>query len=221
MKRLGILMVGMALALLSLTTVLQAADKAFDVRDVMSARQFQDSGLQQLSADQVKTLNGVLVNISVAAAAHNQASLEDILTASEFRNAGLDKLSSDQLAALNRWLNGYLNSEAQAAQPASAAVPAAQAEVAAPAPNTSIGASELKDNSEEPDSIETTIPGKFLGWTGDTVFKLANGQVWKQAEPNIYSTKMQNPVVIIKKLHVGYLLTLKGEGESIFVIRLQ
>lgn len=219
MKRLGIFIGSVVLAVLSGIPVLATADKAFDVRDVMSARQFQDAGLEQLSADQVKALNAVIVNISVAAAANNKASLEDILTASEFRSAGLDKLSSDQIGVLNSWLNGYLNSQVQ---PGQAVTPAAATPVmSAPAAATSIGSSELKDNSLEPGSIQTTIPGMFLGWTGDTVFKLANGQVWRQAEPNVYSTKMQDPVVIIKKLHVGYVLTLKGQGQSIFVVRIQ
>lgn len=220
MKRLGIFIGSVMLAVLSAVPVLAAADKAFDVRDVMSARQFHDAGLEQLSADQVKAFNAIIVNISVAAAANNKANLEDILTASEFRTAGLDKLSSDQLASLNDWLNGYLNSEAQTA-PAAIAVPTPRPAIVAPASTTSIGASELKDNSGEPDRIQTTIPGKFTGWTGDTVFKLANGQVWRQAEASVYSTNMQDPVVVIKKLTFGYVLTLPGQGESIFVIRLQ
>jgi len=32
---------------------------------------------------------------------------------------------------------------------------------------------------------------------------------------------MQNPEVVIKKLHFGYLLTLPGRGETVFVVRLQ
>jgi hypothetical protein len=211
MKRFGITIGGMMLALSSAIPMFATADQSFDVHDVMSAQQFHDSGLEQLSAAQIRALDAVIVNISVAAAANNKADLEDILTAKEFRDDGLEKLSSDQLAALNAWLNSYLNSEAQAAP--------ADVTPAGPAPTASIGASELKDTSLEPDSIETTIPGKFTGWTGDTVFKLGNGQVWRQAEPSVYTTKLQDPAVIIKRLHVGYLLTVKGQGQAIFVVR--
>ena len=30
--------------------------------------------------------------------------------------------------------------------------------------------------------IESQIAGEFKGWTGDTIFKLSNGQIWQQIE---------------------------------------
>ena len=33
-----------------------------------------------------------------------------------------------------------------------------------------------------PSAIETEIEGDFNGWDGETIFKLANGQIWQQAE---------------------------------------
>ena len=79
----------------------------------------------------------------------------------------------------------------------------------------------LKSTADEPDNIHSTIQGKFTGWSGSTLFTLANGQVWQQSEPDDYSTVLMNPEVIIKKLNFGYLLTLPGHGQTVFVIRVK
>jgi len=76
------------------------------------------------------------------------------------------------------------------------------------------------EETGEAQSIESTIPGRFMGWTGETVFTLANGQVWKQAGPGYYETHLKDPVIVIKRLGIGYLLTLPGESSTVFVRRL-
>ena len=58
--------------------------------------------------------------------------------------------------------------------------------------------------------IETSIDGEFEGWTGDTVFKLMNGQIWKQSSYNYtYSYKYSPSVLIFKS---GGLCKLKVDG---------
>jgi len=207
----------------------QAADKPLDVRDLMTANQYRSAGLDKLSPEQMNALNADIANISVLAAAGRPADLENILTADQFRSAGLGQLGSDQMAALHGWLTGYLHAQSQVAGAPAAAVPGASAALApapAPAPaattgSTTFGASMLKSTVEEPDSIHSYIVGKFTGWSGSTVFKLGNGQVWQQSEPADYSTQAMNPEVIIKKLRFGYLMTLPGRGQTVFVMRVQ
>lgn len=220
---------------LALATVLGsafAADKPLDVRDLMTANQYRAAGLDKLSPEQLTALNADIANISVLAAAGRPADLENILTTDQFRTAGLGQLGSDQMAALNGWLTGYLRAQSQVAGAPAAAVPGASAALAsaaaapAPAPadatgSASFGASMLKSSADEPDSIRTYIVGKFTGWSGSTLFTLGNGQVWQQSEPDDYSTTLQNPEVIIKKMHFGYLLTLPGRGHTIFVVRIK
>jgi len=211
-------------------TAASAADKPLDVRDLMTANQYRSAGLDKLSPEQMSALNDDIANISVLAAAGRPADLENILTTDQFHTAGLGQLGSDQMAALNGWLTGYLRAQSQTAGAPAAAVPGASAALAAaaapaptpaPAASTSFGASMLKTNADEPDSIHTYIVGKFTGWTGSTLFTLGNGQVWQQSEPDDYSTTLQNPEVIIKKMRFGYLLTLPGRGHTVFVIRLK
>ena len=221
MKRLHLRIVIPALAAVLGISAALAVDKPVDVRDIMTANQFRNAGLDKLSADQVAALNADITNISTLAAANKTADLENILTADQFRGAGLNTLSPDQVAALNGWLTTYLRS-----QTASSVIPPTPLVAPTPAPSPATGAASfgavmLKTSKDEPDSIHTTIVGKFTGWSGNTVFKLANGQVWQQSTPGDYDAQMQNPEVVIKKLHFGYLLTLPGRGETVFVVRLQ
>lgn len=208
------------------------ADKPLDVRDLMTANQYRSAGLDKLSPDQMNALNADIANISVLAAAGKPADLESILTADQFHAAGLGQLGPDQMTALNGWLTGYLRAQSQTAGAPAAAVPGASAALA-PAPaapaaapaaaagTAAFGASMLKSTADEPDNIHSYIVGKFTGWTGSTIFTLGNGQVWQQSEPDDYSTTLQNPEVIIKKMRFGYLLTLPGRGHTVFVIRLK
>ena len=202
-----------------------AADKPADVRDVMTANQFRSAGLDKLTAEQMTALNADITNISVLAAADRPADLENILTARQYRDAGLDGLTGEQIAALNAWLTGYLRSQSRAAAAPTAAVaaaPAAATPPPAPATGTAaFGASMIKPTAVEPDSIHSYIVGKFTGWSGSTLFTLGNGQVWQQTEPADYSTQLMNPEVVIKKLHFGYLLTLPGRGQTVFVMRVR
>ncbi|HEV2112027.1 MAG TPA: hypothetical protein VGT99_11790 [Gammaproteobacteria bacterium] len=222
MKRVYLSCILLASAILWVSAA--AADKPADVRDVMTANQFRNAGLDKLTAEQMTALNADIANISVQAAADRPADLENILTARQYRDAGLDGLTAEQIAALNAWLTGYLRSRSQAA--AAPAAPAAAAPAAAtPAPaaatgTAAFGAPMLKSTVDEPDSIRTAIVGKFTGWSGNTVFKLANGQVWQQSDAGDYETQMQDPEVVIKKLRFGYLLTIPGSGQTVFVMRI-
>ena len=153
--------------------------------------------------------------------------VRDLMSVTQFDKAGLNKLSPDELKALNAWLNQYLESHA-AATPSHPAVP--QAAVVTPAPaavssssRANFGADTMRHTeSAEPNRIESRIAGPFTGWTGDTLFKLENGQVWQQAATGYFTNvELDHPQVVIKKLTFGYLLTLPGHGETVFVRRVK
>ena len=179
-----------------------------------------------------------------------QIDVRNLMTVTEFDRAGLDKLDKQQLAALNAWLGHYVHGlcapqpetsgkTATAAQlhgganlPASqvsqaAKTPPASApgegHTAAPGPSSAelaaFGSPPRK--TKEPGRIESRIPGEFHGWTGDTIFRLENGQVWKQAGPGYFRVDLKNPKVIIKKLLIGYVLLVDGYAKEVFVRRLQ
>ncbi|HEX5340348.1 MAG TPA: hypothetical protein VFX47_05665 [Gammaproteobacteria bacterium] len=171
-----------------------------------------------------RTIFGIAMAIAVSAACAQPAQntrpvdLRDLMSVTQFHQAGLDKLSPQELTALNAWLDGYLRQHAQAiTTPELPAVPAANTQQA---PAAAFGSEQLPEQGAQ--QIESRIDGVLKGWTGNTLFKLENGQVWKQAGPG-YETNMRldHPQVVIKKLAFGYLLTLTGRRESVFVRRVQ
>ncbi|MGA9851688.1 MAG: hypothetical protein WBR15_02000 [Gammaproteobacteria bacterium] len=209
------------------------AAKPVDVRGLITATQFDQTGLNKLSPDELKVLNAWLaqyLNVHTATAPVASAApldVRDFMTVTEFARTGLGKLSPDELKAFNLWLNRYVNSHAQTAPVAT--VQAAPPLVAAPAATAlstvaSFGADTMppKETAQTPASVETRIAGLFTGWTGDTVFKLENGQVWQQAATGYFiDVTLDRPKVVIKKLAFGYLLTLPGHGETVFVRRIK
>ena len=69
--------------------------------------------------------------------------------------------------------------------------------------------------------VESRIAGEFRGWTGDTVFKLANGQIWQQSEIGIVSHYTYNPEVTIYKDGLHYKMLVDGLNRAIQVKRLK
>lgn len=170
-----------------------------------------------------------------------QPDIRDLMSARQFQQAGLNKLTPQQLAALNAWLDGYLQ-----AHPAAKAAPAAPSPTAAakppatpattaapassPAPVTAppvkgeaaFGAAPAKPKPEEvPDHIVSYITGTFDGFYSGAVFKLDNGQVWKETDSTMLKVRLEHPKVIIKKAWVGYLMRVDGYGKQVFVTRVK
>ncbi|HLW75037.1 MAG TPA: hypothetical protein VKT74_08215 [Gammaproteobacteria bacterium] len=147
-------------------------------------------------------------------AADKPLDVRDLMTASQFHQTGLDTLNPEQLAAFNAWLADYGH---PAAAPAAATKPAPAATTHADA---GFGAEMVSAGArDEPDRIETRVVGTFTGWKGGTVFTFENGQTWVQSGPGDFETRLDNPTVVIKRLTFGYLLTLPGQGATVFVKR--
>jgi hypothetical protein len=79
--------------------------------------------------------------------------------------------------------------------------------------------------AEEKDAVITSrIVGRFNGWSGDTVFQLANGQTWVQANgsDNLWLPTMENPAVEIRAAKLGgWKLYLKDKGFWLRVRRVK
>src|SRR5665213_4422165 len=66
--------------------------------------------------------------------------------------------------------------------------------------------------------IEARIDGEFTGWSGSTIFKLNNGQIWQQAEyANQYHYAI-NPAVTILPTISGYTMAVEGMDSTIRVV---
>lgn len=123
-----------------------------------------------------------------------------LMTVEEFEGTGLNKLSGKELDALNDWLIRYTAGEAQVLQVTSEAV----------------------REAEKSYEVESRIIGDFSGWTGKTVFRLENGQVWRQRLSGRYPYRgPANPKVIISKNWAGYFkMTLVEKDKSIGVTQI-
>jgi hypothetical protein len=115
---------------------------------------------------------------------------------------GIYKLSTKERAELMAWLDG------------------SRKQIAKEEKKKNMGF-EQKDGDRE--VIHSSVEGEFNGWQGKTVFKLANGQVWKQVEKTIfYIPKRSNPDVTIKpKLLGSWTLFLDGYSRGVKVRRVK
>jgi hypothetical protein len=124
--------------------------------------------------------------------------VEKLMSVSEFRQSGLQKLSSEEINALNGWLSRF-------------AVRLSEA----------VSASETSSMQPAPIVVETQIEGEFEGWDGETVFKLANGQIWQQSSFAYIYHYAYRPKVLIYKSGTIYKMKVDGVGDAIQVKRLK
>lgn len=77
--------------------------------------------------------------------------------------------------------------------------------------------------SKELKEIRSRHVGKFTGWTGKTVFRLENGQVWQQARSGRVAYRgPDNPMITIKRGFMGgYQLAVQGMNKKVYVKRIE
>jgi len=123
--------------------------------------------------------------------------IEEIMSSEQFSEAGLDRLSAEELKALNAWLVRYTAGEADIMRQHS---------------------EEVRQASKDVD-IRSRIKGDFNGWSGETIFRLENGQVWRQRLSGRYSYKgPPNPEISIGRNFMGfYMMTVVETGKKVGV----
>ncbi|MBN2069399.1 MAG: hypothetical protein JW739_07165 [Opitutales bacterium] len=144
--------------------------------------------------------------------------IQQLMPPGEFRDAGLDKLTPEELDVLNKWLYGYIEVQRKAA-----------VDEIVPEGEKGFGLELVKEEvvklfRDTPDEIECALimEGKFSGWDGEAVFKLENGQIWKQVDKSSYYYPTSSPVVVIRKGAFGsYFLSIKGKGSKCKVVRIK
>lgn len=119
-----------------------------------------------------------------------QIDVRRFMSAGELKDAGLDKLSPKELDALNRWLGRFAVQLLQAAHGGS-------------------------DGCQT--AIESQIDGTFRGWSGDTIFKLTNGQIWQQSSYAYTYHYAYRPEVTIFVSGGGCNMKVEGVSDSISV----
>lgn len=75
--------------------------------------------------------------------------------------------------------------------------------------------------SDTPVLIESRINGEFQGWSGETIFKLMNGQLWQQVSYAYTYHYAYSPGVLIYRSGSGYEMRVEGVESQIIVRRLR
>jgi len=115
-----------------------------------------------------------------------------------------------------------LAATAPAAAPAKPAAAPAAAPAPAPAANFGLSATQMR-KADEPSFIESTLLGRIDGWGPSTLFRLANGQIWRVTDDSAGSVdEIENPKVKITRNSLGTLfLEIEGASQAPRVRRLQ
>lgn len=127
---------------------------------------------------------------------------EELMTPEEYRASGLQKLTSQEREALSQWLIRY---------------------TAEDAPVLINRNEEVKQAAQEQE-ILSRIVSPFRGWSGNTVFKLENGQIWQQRRQGnyAYTGADDSPQVRITRNFMGfYRMELLETGKAVQVTRVQ
>lgn len=168
--------------------------------------------------------HGILLAV-LAVVAPAQERFTDRLSAEEKKAVGLESLTPEQVAALNalvqrdRQLGAVQVREQAKAELREEVKAQVKAEVKEQAK------AEIRTEQQQVRETETRvlsrILGKYSGWDGTTLFKLENGQIWRQSEPAVFYTKpVDSPAVLIEKVYGGWRL-YDQNGGWVRVVRIK
>jgi hypothetical protein len=159
----------------------------------------------------------VLLVLLVGGAVANAASFVESLTPEQKHRLGLDQLTPQQLAELNQTIDAY-KKDATAV-----AVKEYKEKEEPSVVSRALDIFRRKTADAQQERFTSTISDKFSGWDGHTVFKLENGQVWRQANKEVYFRKAaENVGVVVFKAHSGYWrLQVLETGAWVTVERVQ
>jgi hypothetical protein len=131
----------------------------------------------------MRLITGLLILSAVPGfvlAEENFPGIEKLMTQEEILAAGIGRLTVAEIKALDEWLVRY---------------------TAKKAPDLNIRNEEVRRVFLE--DVETTVVGRFVGWSGKTRFQLANGEVWQQRYGKSFKTNLMDPKVVLKRTWAG------------------
>ena len=124
------------------------------------------------------------------------------MTEEQKKSTGVHKLSVKEQIALSQWLKS------------------SKEEIIKEDKRKFMG---FKREEAEREEIHSNIDGEFNGWQGKTLFKLENGQIWKQTErTTFYIPKKNRAKITIKPKSMGsWVLYVDGYGRGVKVKRIK
>lgn len=142
------------------------------------------------------------LGLSSARAAEGESpAVERLMTPEDFSASGLDKLTDAERAHLSEWLVRYRQGATEGPAP----------------PKTP----EQRAEEREVEIAAKVVPA-FKGWSGKTIFRLDNGQIWQQRQHGkLRYNGGDSTVVISQNFMGGYMLTHKDTGRAVGVKRIE
>ena len=183
-------------------------------------------------------MTSFMVTFTGLASASESENIERMMSAEELVKSGVDTLTTEQRQFLNKWLTenygrgiesvvtsttAYERSELSE-QPAKleATPEAIEAEVDRRVAAELADKRESEQTKRSESAFEARLTGSFTGWTGRTIFKLDNGQVWRQRSSTNYRHRGSDTRVIFKKNWMGgWEMTVVSSGKTVLVRKVQ
>ena len=165
--------------------------------------------------------------------------LEDLMSESEMEVTGVDKLTADERQALREWLEVFVDQDAKFAIRKYAKQRKVEAKAKIEQQNIEetrgeVSLAETVENGEDKVIQEeprnrfnknvARMIGDFSGWSGKTLFRLDNGEVWQQRRlDSVRRTKtISKPEVRISKNFMGfYVMEIPAAKVKVPVTRIK
>ena len=128
--------------------------------------------------------------------------MDQVMSQREMQDTGVSALTPAQRRALDEWLNHYTFKVLRTAAETNGS-------------DATVGRSSCSP------ALESTISGDIEGWDGETVFKLDNGQIWKQAEYAYTYFYAYRPDVTIYQTSSGCRMKVEDESDTVLVRRIK
>ena len=192
----------------------------------------------QLASTTAIGITSFMMIFTGPALASESDNIESVMSAEERVKSGVDSLTAEQRQFLNNWLKENYDRRTESVvtrttpdeQSASTEQPAkleATPEAIVAEVDRRVAA-ELADKREsektkQSDSdFEARLTSDFTGWTGKTIFKLDNGQVWRQRSSANYRHRGSDRRVTFKKNWMGgWEMTVVSSGKTVLVREVQ
>ena len=172
------------------------------------------------------------------ASAFESENIESVMSAEERLKSGVDTLSAEQRKFLNDWLKQNYGRRSKSIvtrtkadgrgelpeQPAKleATPESIEAEVDRRVAAKLADASEGGTTKQPESAFEARLTSDFMGWTGKTIFKLDNGQIWRQRSSANYRHRGNDMRVKFKKNWMGgWEMTVVSSGKTVLVRKVQ
>jgi hypothetical protein len=173
---------------------------------------------------------------ATASADTNFQPLEQAMTKEERSRSGIESLTAEQRKFLNNWLQQRYRPDTTNMREEAGSSDDTTAQLSAKASEEKVIEAEVERRvaqelatRKQPvkaatsnGPFEATLVGDFTGWRGKTVFRLDNGQIWRQRSSSQYRHRGSDQRVKFDKNWMGgWEMTVVSSGKSVLVSKVR